>query len=255
MSIYYSTEARGDGYDKSIGLDIDDKIIGEGPNDTNMYDYDILMNPKVGVSGSGLIIPTPPESNIKNDFILNPDGSKTYNKFLSENQKEGINQITDTINNGRLEDIKNTENSKIDIGDIVINKDFSDLSVKGILEENSLNNLFFSEMNTKAIQNTLRYRVYKNTDQVISNQSTNDLFIIMRSVMLQYANFRTNLDNIVEEIKRLNNIVLDYAVENVTSNVKQHQGYVKDLAQLPTPLDHPQYINKNNFTYDSSNLL
>ena len=110
-------------------------------------------------------------------------------------------------------------------------------------------------MNTKVIQDTLRYRVYKNTDQVISNQSTNDLFIIMRSIMLQYANFRTGLDNITEEIKRLNGKVLDYAVENVTANLKQYKGYVKDLSELPTPLDRPVYENKENFTYDISNLL
>ena len=51
--------------------------------------------------------------------------------------------------------------------------------------------------------------------------------------MLQYANFRVGIDNIVDEIKRLNEKVLDYSVENVTSNVKQHQGIiiVQDLFQ------------------------
>ena len=110
-------------------------------------------------------------------------------------------------------------------------------------------------MNVKAIQDTLRYRVYQNTDQVISEQSSNDLFIIMRSIMLQYANFRVGVDNIVDEIRRLNSKVLDYAVENVSSNVKQHQGYVEDLSKLPVPMDMPVYHNKRNFSYDISNLL
>ena len=56
-------------------------------------------------------------------------------------------------------------------------------------------------MNVKVIQDTLRRRVYQNTDQVISEQSSNDLFIIMRSIMLQYANFRVGVDNIVDENK------------------------------------------------------
>ena len=272
MSIYYSNEARGKsnampskGYNTSIGIDIDGEIIGkrgDGPQGENIYDYDILNGPNVGVSGSGLIIPKPPDLNILKEYTINPDGSKSLTKFYDEKQDSDISVMTNKINNGRMENISTIENKdkdisllNKDINDIVINKDFSDLSLKGILEENSLNNIFFSEMNTKVIQDTLRYRVYKNTEQVISNQSTNDLFIIMRSIMLQYANFRTGLDNLTEEIKRLNEKVLDYAVENVTANVKQYKGYVKDLSELPTPLDRPGYENKGNYTYDISNLL
>lgn len=262
MSIYYSKEAKGEskispdrGYNTSIGIDIDEQIIGDGPGGENIYDYDILNGPNVALSGSGLIIPTPPDVEILKEYTINPDGSKSLTRFYDEKLDEDLDATVNNINNGRLEDIINKENIDVNINDIVINKDFSDLSVKGILEENSLNNIFFSEMNTKVLQDTIRYRVYKNTDQVISNQSTNDLFIIMRSVMLQYANFRTGLDNLTEEIKRLNERVLDYAVGNVTSNVQQYKGYVKDLSQLPTPLDRPAYENKENYTYDISNLL
>ena len=73
--------------------------------------------------------------------------------------------------------------------------------------------------------------------------------------MLQYANFRVGIDNIVDEIKRLNEKVLEYSVENVTSNVKQHQGYIDDLSKLPVPMEHPSYHNKRNYTYDISNTL
>lgn len=244
-------------YDPSIGIDIDGKIIGS-TSQGDLYDYDILTDPKVGVSGSGLIIP--PELNQGfssiNDYTINPDGSKSLKSMLSKNQKDPLDIMIDKINNGRMGDVKNVENINVPEGtDIIINKDNSDSSIKGILEENSLNSLFFSEMNVKAIQNTLRYRVYKNTEQVISEQSSNDLFIIMRSIMLQYANFRVGIENIVDEIKRLNEKVLDYAVSNVSSNVKQHQGYVEDLSKLPVPMDMPVYHNKRNFTYDISNLL
>jgi len=163
---------------------------------------------------------------------------------------------SEKFNNGRVPDVKMISNvNKLPDGDLVILNDNQQTGIKGILEENVINDIFLSEMNTKVIQDTLRYRVYKNTEQVISNQSTNDLFIIMRSIMLQYANFRTGLDNLTEEIKRLNEKVLDYAVENVTANVKQYKGYIKDLSELPTPLDRPQYENKDNYTYDISNLL
>lgn len=251
-------------YNPDRGLDIDGEIIGSTP-EGDLYDYDLMSRPGVGVSGSGIIIP--PEMDMGfpsvDDYkIMNPDGSQTRYKrdFLAENQSntdgDPFDMMIDRVNNGRMGDVKDVENINVPEGtDIIINKDNSDSSIKGILEENSLNSLFFSEMNVKAIQDTLRYRVYQNTDQVISEQSSNDLFIIMRSIMLQYANFRVGVDNIVDEIRRLNSKVLDYAVENVTSNVKQHQGYVEDLSKLPVPMDMPVYHNKRNFTYDISNLL
>jgi hypothetical protein len=244
-------------YNPDRGLDIDGEIIGETEYG-KLYDYDLMSRPGVGVSGSGIIIPPEMDGGFPNldDYVINPDGSKSLKSALSDNQKDTLNIMIDGVNNGRLGDVKKVESGVSESTvDIIIHKDNSDSSIKGILEENSLNSLFFSEMNIKAIQDTLRYRVYKNTDQVISEQSSNDLFIIMRSIMLQYANFRVGIDNIVDEIRRLNAKVLDYAVSNVTSNVKQHQGYVDDLSKLPTPMDMPVYHNKRNYTYDISNLL
>jgi len=256
MSTYISNVgARGGNYDEAIGLDIDGEIVG-----TNLYDYDLLSRPSV--SGSGIIIPGEVDSGFPtlSDYTetINPDGSKTRNltSFLSENKKDSLDTMEDRVNNGRLGNINIVSEEQVpENTDIIIKKDNRESSIKGILEENSLNSLFFGETNTKVIQDTIRYRVYQNTDQVISTQSENDLFIIMRSIMLQYANFRTDVDNIVDEIRRLNSRVLDYAVDNITSNVKQHQGYIADLEKLPTPMDMPVYHNKRNFTYDISNLL
>ena len=75
----------------------------------------------------------------------------------------------------------------------------------------------------------------------------------MRSIIYQYGNFMTN--DIVNEIKRLNRKVLIYAIQNISSNVKQHVQYIKDLEKLPTPLDRPAYTNESNYTYNISNLL
>jgi hypothetical protein len=138
---------------------------------------------------------------------------------------------------------------------LVIIKDNKDTSIKGILEENSINDIFFSDMNTKVIQDTIRYKVNIETGEVIARQSDNEIYIIMRSIMLQFANFRTGIDNIVDEVRRLNEKVIEYAVDNVSSNVKQHKGYVDKLSKLPVPMDMPVYHNKINYTYDISNLL
>ena len=110
-------------------------------------------------------------------------------------------------------------------------------------------------MNTDIIQQTIRYKVFENTDKVISNQSSNTLFIIMRSMMLQYGNFRVSVEGLNDEIRELNKKVVDYCTENITSNLLQYLGYIKDIEKLPTPMDRPVYHNKENFTYDISNLL
>jgi len=253
-------------YNPEKGLDIDGEIVGQMQYG-DLYDYDLLSRPNVGVSGSGIIIPQGVDSGFPSldDYTINPDGSKTRvgmedvrykTDFLSDDQSQSLNMMTDQVNNGRLGDVKVVADISVpENTDIVIKKDNSDSSIKGILENNSINDIFFSEMNTNTIQDTIRYHVHQNTDQVISRQSENELFIIMRSIMLQFANFRTDVDDIVNEVKRLNSKVIEYAVSNVTSNVKQHKGYVDDLSKLPVPMDMPVYHNKRSFTYDISNLL
>ena len=61
--------------------------------------------------------------------------------------------------------------------------------------------------------------------------------------------------NLFDEIKSLNDRVTNYSTENITSNLQQYLGYIKDIEKLPTPMDRPVYHNKNNFTYNISNLL
>ena len=74
----------------------------------------------------------------------------------------------------------------------------------------------------------------------------------MRSIALQFGNFVTN--NPIIEVKRLNKKVIDNCVNNIITELKQYMGYVDDLTKLPVPLDNPHYANKNNFTYDSTNI-
>jgi hypothetical protein len=256
MSLYVSDSgARAGTYNEGVGIDIDEAIVSSVPGGGDYYDYDLLTRPSV--SGSGIIIP-PADDGFPSvdDYVVNPDGSKQLKQFINDDQSESLNTQIDDVNNGRLSDIKVVQDISVPEGtDIVIKKDNNDTSIKGILEQNSINDIFFSEMNTKVVQDTIRYKVHQNTQQVISEQSTNDLFIIMRSIMLQYANFRTEVDNIADEIKRLNEKVVEYSVTNISSNVKQHMGYINDLSKLPTPMDMPVYHNKKSFTYDISNLL
>ena len=68
---------------------------------------------------------------------------------------------------------------------IIIDTQSTD-SVKGILEESNLSRLFFSPQNIEALHSMIRYYVHKMTDgKVVSKQSPDELFIVMRSILLQ----------------------------------------------------------------------
>ena len=161
--------------------------------------------------------------------------------------------LTTEINNGRMHDIdKMIDDSIIKNETIIIDTQSTD-SVKGILEETNLSRLYFSPQNIEALQSMIRYYVYKLTDgQVVSKQSPDELFIVMRSILLQYGNFINT--NVLQEIKRLNSKVVQICSDKVAQEVLQYGKYVVDLQNLPVPLDNPHYANKNNFTYDLSNL-
>ena len=161
------------------------------------------------------------------------------------------------VNNGRLADVNLVDGNVMQgVGqDIVISKDNQNTGVKGIVEESSLSDYFFSGMNTKVIQDTIRYRVFKETDKVISEQDSNALYIVMRSILLQFGNFRTDVSDLAEEIRKLNAKVVSYCVEEVASNTRQHVMYLDELTRLPQPIDRPSYMGRDSYTYDISNLL
>jgi hypothetical protein len=107
-----------------------------------------------------------------------------------------LDDVLGDVNNGRVPDIDIFDNVKVtSVGDVVMKQDNQETAVKGLIEETGLSNLFFSKENTKVLQDTIRYDVYKRTNLVIDYQSENELYIVMRSILLQYGNFRTNQKN------------------------------------------------------------
>jgi len=168
--------------------------------------------------------------------------------------------LIDMTNNGRVRDatkeIPDTVPTNLPPVGLMMDQDDQETAIKGILEENAVTTVLFSKMNMRVLQDGIRYGVYQRTKQMIGEQSPNELYVVMRSIMLQYANFQTSSDAIVEEIRRLNTKILIYCIENVSSNVLQKVQYLKDIQNLPVPIDRPSYVDKpRNYTYDISNLL
>lgn len=185
-----------------------------------------------------------------------------------------LNSVLENINNGRVSDVSMIDNVKITSNTAstdyfsenslqvasglsrTFRPDNTETSVKGIVEQSALSDYFFSPENTKVIQDTIRYNVFKNTKFVIDYQSPEELYIVMRSILLQHGNFKVSTNDIINEIQGLNKMVVKYAVGEVTSNVQQYQGYLSDLEKLPTPIDRPTYSGgSNNNTYNISDFI
>ena len=280
MPSYYNIN---DGPDPAVGVDVDNRIYGEPPNQYG--DYEVLNSPNL--SGGSFVIPSNPDmgvpveytdSRMERDFRMASMMEETQSgssilrggdNALRENKGSLYRQMLDAEStpiedvvmgetfNGRLHDVTVVKDTILPQpnSEIIINKDNKDTALRGLLEKNAVNDIFFSDMNVKALNDSIRYGVHLKTEKIISKQSENELYTVMRSIMLQYANFQVSTENIIDEIKRLNNKVILYCVDNISSNVLQHIGYVKDLSKLPEPMDRPVVTERNNFTYDISNLL
>lgn len=161
-----------------------------------------------------------------------------------------------TENNGFMKDIyKTTQRDYFNKHQPAMYKTNNTQPLAGIIEETPLSELFFSDMNKEALQKTIRYRIYKLTNKLISYQSEINLFIIMRSIYLQFANSFVHERDLIENVKQLNEKVIDYCVDNIKIQLEQHLGYLDKISNAPVPLEHPQYLNKQNYTYDTSNLF
>jgi hypothetical protein len=110
---------------------------------------------------------------------------------------------------------------------------------EGLWDETILSRAFFSQQNIQSIQNGLRAGVYhrSNGQYVIGPQDCDSLKIIMRSVFLQNA---SNLPNhITEQIQALNNIVLNYCIQQVYSEAQGYMKYINDVSTLVVPIAPP----------------
>jgi len=110
---------------------------------------------------------------------------------------------------------------------------------EGLWDDTALSNAFFSKENIKIIQNGIRAGVYyKSKGQyTIGPQDCDSLKIIMRSIFLQYA---ANIKNdVVEQVQQLNQMVLNYCIQQVYGEAQGYMKYISDVSTLAVPIAHP----------------
>ena len=123
------------------------------------------------------------------------------------------------------------------------NNIYKDEAIRSIHSETPLSKVYFSKQNINLLQNLIRHTVWIRSHKrhIIGRQSDLQLKIIMRSIYFQYSQ---NLNcNIKEQIKRLNEIVVNDCVPKIISGVEQYLRYKKDVSELAVPMDRPKYLS------------
>jgi hypothetical protein len=121
---------------------------------------------------------------------------------------------------------------------------FTSEGARGQIAPNPISDLYFSSNNVNVLQDGIRYKVWKETQQryTIGRQNDNELRIVMRSIYFQYAKHQPK--DIVGQVRELNAKVLEWVVPEIVSNLRQHERYRVDASQLPMPLEHPTMMTQ-----------
>ena len=147
-------------------------------------------------------------------------------------------------NNGRVDILKSNEDPhmmfKMQERIAVKNKatEYRD-ALNGTWEDNLLSRAFFSAKNIQILQNAIRAGVYEksNNKYIVAPPNIDTLKIIMRSTYLQYAKHYPN--KITQQIERLNDIVLSYAINSTYNEAVGYLKYMEDQSTLIVPLELP----------------
>tara|TARA_A100001011_G_C13620430_1_gene559809 strand:- start:19 stop:516 length:498 start_codon:yes stop_codon:yes gene_type:complete len=147
--------------------------------------------------------------------------------FNNKHQSSRINLENYNSKPFQLYENLNVKNNKFD-------------KMTGNTQSSNISELYFSQENVDYLQTQIIQRIYSKTNNkhVIGRQSEDELLIVMRSIYLQHGkNVNTMLD---KQIDVLNELVLDYCVDNVYSNLVAHFEYINDLTKDQPVLDMPQ---------------
>jgi hypothetical protein len=98
--------------------------------------------------------------------------------------------------------------------------------------ESPLAQAFFSDANIEAVQQAVRYGVFRASGAeaiVIGRQSDTELLTVMRSIYQQFG--RNQPVAVLHQVRELNAKVLNFCVPRVLQEVLTHQRYQRDISR------------------------
>lgn len=103
--------------------------------------------------------------------------------------------------------------------------------------ETPLNILFFSEFNMNLLQRGIRQAFKNKTGIAIDYQNRDDLYSIMRVVFIN--NSGDHHSQINQQVKFMNNRVIEIALGQIQTGVSQYISYARDINTTRTLIDQP----------------
>lgn len=100
-----------------------------------------------------------------------------------------------------------------------------------------LNQLYFSEFNRGLVQRAIRETFRRRHGLAIDYQKDEDVYALMRSVFI--LNEGDHYQNIHEQVRAMNTIVIENAVSQIKSGVAQYLHYLKDIDTAAEPIARP----------------
>jgi hypothetical protein len=128
---------------------------------------------------------------------------------------------------------------------VTVEPDFQADMLRGNWESTPVSTGFFSSSNVERIQQLIRKGVYDRSGSkgyVIDNQSADEMKIIMRAIYYQYG--RNMTTDILGQVDDLNKKVVDWSVPHILSAVDMYYYYLKDISNLPIPMEQPQHLSR-----------
>lgn len=121
--------------------------------------------------------------------------------------------------------------------------DMANVSLKGVQQQSILSRLFFHPKNIEIVQKMIIMDVFRETNAsyLIKPQNKSDLQVVMRSMFLQHA--RHSPDNITNQIRELNNLVVDDVVPNIITEILSYEGYLERVFGQRQILDRPECVS------------
>ena len=112
-------------------------------------------------------------------------------------------------------------------------------AMNGVWADTPLSRAYFSIDNQQILQNGIRAGVYRksNGKYLISQQSDQDLKMVMRAMFLEHSENRPT--HFTEQIRELNGYVLEYCIPRVLGEAKGYLKYIQDASTLVVPLAPP----------------
>ena len=103
---------------------------------------------------------------------------------------------------------------------------------------------FFTTHNVEVLQEAVRKEVFLRSGPkkyLIDDQDVDELKMIMRGIYYQYA--KNNIFDVDGQVKELNNIIVDWCVPRILSEVDHYHYYLNDISHLPIPLAQPMSLS------------